>query len=66
SPSPLCQHCAVPESVPHFLLACPRYRATRIRLMLHLKMSCLSLNSLISSKTEASPVLAFVRDTGRF
>jgi hypothetical protein len=66
TPSPLCQRCAVPESVPHFLLACPEHQAARIRLMLRLKTVRLSLRSLISSKAEAAPVLAFVRDTGRF
>ncbi|KAF8144301.1 hypothetical protein K438DRAFT_1992944 [Mycena galopus ATCC 62051] len=53
-------------SVPHFLLACPEHRAARIHLMLRLKTSRLSLHSLVSSKAEAAPVLAFVRDTGRF
>ncbi|KAJ6479669.1 hypothetical protein C8R45DRAFT_800021, partial [Mycena sanguinolenta] len=66
APSPLCQHCAVPESVPHFLLICPAYRPARLRLMLRVKSARLSLRTLISSKSEAAPVLAFVRETGRF
>ncbi|KAJ7820507.1 hypothetical protein B0H14DRAFT_3876268 [Mycena olivaceomarginata] len=28
APSPLCPHCGVPESVPHFLLVCPAQEAT--------------------------------------
>ncbi|KAJ6481112.1 hypothetical protein C8R45DRAFT_801069, partial [Mycena sanguinolenta] len=32
APSPLCQHCTVPESVPHFLLICPAYHPARLRL----------------------------------
>ncbi|KAF7366527.1 putative RNA-directed DNA polymerase from transposon X-element [Mycena sanguinolenta] len=66
APSPLCQLCAVPESVPHFLLTCPTHRDARLRLMLRVKTARLSLRTLISTKAEAAPVLAFVRETGRF
>ena len=66
APSPLCLHCAVPESVPHFLLACPVYRPHRLRLISRLGTARLSLRRLLSSKSEPGPVLAFVCDTGRF
>ncbi|KAJ6482652.1 hypothetical protein C8R45DRAFT_755089, partial [Mycena sanguinolenta] len=66
APSPLCQFCVAPESVPHFLLICPEYRPACLRLMLHAKISRLSLCTLISSKAKADPILAFVRETGHF
>ncbi|KAJ6495174.1 hypothetical protein C8R45DRAFT_823974 [Mycena sanguinolenta] len=66
SPSPLCQLCAVPESVPHFFLICQAYRPDRLRLMLRAKTARLSLRTLICSQAEAAPVPAFVRETGRF
>lgn len=65
APSPLCPHCPALESVPHFLLSCPAHRAHRLRLMTRLGTARLSLRSLLSAKSEAAPVLAFVRDTGR-
>ncbi|KAJ6529336.1 hypothetical protein B0H19DRAFT_968399, partial [Mycena capillaripes] len=57
--------CGVAESVPHFLLVCPAYRVTRQRLMIRVKTARLSLHTLLSSKNDAVPVIAFVRATGR-
>jgi hypothetical protein len=64
-PSPQCPHCHVPESVPHFLLVCPAYRAARLALIVRVKTARLSLRKLLSAKSDAAPVLAFVRATGR-
>ncbi|KAF7372264.1 hypothetical protein MVEN_00086000 [Mycena venus] len=67
APSPLCPHCAaVPESVSHFLLACPAHRTHRLRLIARVGTTRISLRRLLSIKHEPGPVLAFVRDTGRF
>jgi ribonuclease HI len=63
--SPLCPHCGVPESVPHLLLICPVHRAARLHLMIRVKTTRLSLRTLLSSKNDAAPVLAFVHTTGR-
>jgi hypothetical protein len=65
APSPLCPHCGVPESVPHFLLICPAYRVPLLHLMLRVKTARLSLRKLLSSKNDAAPALAFVHATGR-
>ncbi|KAJ7770365.1 hypothetical protein B0H14DRAFT_3509281 [Mycena olivaceomarginata] len=66
APSPLCPHCLTPpESVPHFLLFCPAHRSHRLRLIARIGSARLSLRSLLASKVDAAPVLAFVRDTGR-
>ncbi|KAJ7906675.1 hypothetical protein B0H13DRAFT_2333215 [Mycena leptocephala] len=53
------------ESVPHYLLVCPAYRAARLRLIIRVKTARLSLRKLLSSKNDAAPALAFVRATGR-
>ncbi|KAJ6587824.1 hypothetical protein B0H10DRAFT_1724498, partial [Mycena sp. CBHHK59/15] len=65
-PSPDCSLCLVPETVSHFLLACPGYQRQRLTLIARLGTVCLSLRRLISAKSDPHPVLAFVRDTGRF
>ncbi|KAJ6493131.1 hypothetical protein C8R45DRAFT_796317, partial [Mycena sanguinolenta] len=65
SPSPLCPHCPAQESVPHFLFSCPTHRTHRLRLMTRVGTARLSLRNLLSTKAEATSVLAFVRDTGR-
>ncbi|KAJ7243846.1 hypothetical protein B0H12DRAFT_1022901 [Mycena haematopus] len=65
APSPLCPHCPVPESVPHFLLSCPAHHTHRLRLMTRRGTARLTLRSLLSAKNDAAAVLAFVRDTGR-
>ncbi|KAJ7478550.1 hypothetical protein FB451DRAFT_1396315 [Mycena latifolia] len=59
-------HCLVPETVPHFLLACPLYCHHRLRLIHPLGTACLSLRLLLATKSEAQPVLDFVHDTGRY
>jgi hypothetical protein len=66
APSPLCPHCNVPKSVAHLLLTCPAHRIACLHLILCVKTACLSLHTLLSSKDDATPVLAFVRRaTGR-
>jgi ribonuclease HI len=65
APSPLCPHCGTPESVPHLLLICPAHRVARLHLMIRVKTARLSLRTLLASKNDAAPVLAFVRATGR-
>ncbi|KAJ7689542.1 hypothetical protein B0H17DRAFT_937168, partial [Mycena rosella] len=64
-PSPDCSLCFVPETIPHFLLSCPRFRRQRLDLIMRLGTACLSLRRLLSSKVDPKPVLSFVRDTAR-
>ncbi|KAJ6572192.1 hypothetical protein B0H19DRAFT_879913, partial [Mycena capillaripes] len=66
APSPDCDLCLVPETVPHFLISCPRYRCKCLKLILSLGMARLSLRRLLAVKSDPKPVLRFVRDTGRF
>ncbi|KAJ7150969.1 hypothetical protein C8R43DRAFT_834675, partial [Mycena crocata] len=66
APSPSCDLCSAPETVPHFLLSCPRYRRQRLDLILRLGTARLSLRLLLSAKSDPKPVLRFVRETGRF
>ncbi|KAJ6591931.1 hypothetical protein B0H10DRAFT_1829717 [Mycena sp. CBHHK59/15] len=66
APSPLCAHCSVPESVPHFLLSCLVYHPQCLQLIVCLGTSRLSLHCLISAKSDASPVLTFVYESGHF
>jgi hypothetical protein len=65
-PSPNCALCLVPETVPHFLLACPAYCRQRLRLIMRLGTARLSLRPLLSAKSQPKLVLDFVRETGRF
>ncbi|KAJ7626485.1 hypothetical protein B0H17DRAFT_963377, partial [Mycena rosella] len=65
APSPDCDHCLVPETVSHFLLACARYSRHRLALILRLGTANLTLRRLISTKSDPAPVLSFVRDTAR-
>jgi hypothetical protein len=58
--------CLVPETVPHFLLACPVYRFQRLRLIQRLGTARLSLCLLLSTKSPPKPVLEFVQETARF
>ncbi|KAJ7175235.1 hypothetical protein C8R43DRAFT_873266, partial [Mycena crocata] len=65
APSPDCPLCRVPETVPHFLLSCPRYQRERLALIMRIGTARLSLRRLLSVQVDPKPVLAFVRDTGR-
>ncbi|KAJ6454338.1 hypothetical protein C8R45DRAFT_772010, partial [Mycena sanguinolenta] len=66
APSPVCEACLVPETVSHYLLACPRYRRHRLELIRALGTARLSLRRLLAVKSDPSPTLRFVRDTSRF
>ncbi|KAJ7603602.1 hypothetical protein B0H17DRAFT_1222428 [Mycena rosella] len=66
APSPGCSLCSVPETVSHYLLACPGYQRQHLVLIARLGTARLSLRRLISVKADPHSVLAFVRDTGRF
>ncbi|KAJ6449489.1 hypothetical protein C8R45DRAFT_753748, partial [Mycena sanguinolenta] len=65
APSPLCSHCAIPETVPHYLLSCPGYRRQRLQLIVRLGTARLSLKRLLAAKSDHKAVLAYVRDTLR-
>lgn len=66
APSPNCPHCAVPETVSHFLLLCPSLRRQRLALILRLGTARLSLRRLLGVKSDHKAVLQFARDSGRF
>jgi ribonuclease HI len=66
APSPDCDLCLVPETVPHYLLSCPRYRRERLDMIISLGTARLSLRRLLAVKSDPKPALRFVRDTGRF
>jgi ribonuclease HI len=66
APSPDCPLCLVPETVTHYLLACPRFRRQRLRLIMRLGTARLSLRRLLAVKSDHKAVLSFVRDTDRF
>ena len=65
APSPDCPLCLVPETVPHYLLTCPRFRRERLTLILRIGTARLSLRRLLAAKSDHGPVLSFVRDTDR-
>jgi hypothetical protein len=58
-----CLLCAVPETVPHFLLLCPVFRRQRLELILKLGTARLSLKLLLGMKADHKSVLSFVRNT---
>ena len=73
--SPLCSTCGVPETIPHFLMACSNYSAPRARLMMVLnKMNIHQVDYKIllgagDSSTEdktaiAKAVGSYLRSTG--
>ncbi|KAF7350204.1 hypothetical protein MVEN_01323400 [Mycena venus] len=64
--SPCCALCAVPETVPHFLLLCPAYRRQRLELIMRLGTARLTLKLLLAAKSDHKPVLAYIRSTNRF
>ncbi|EIW77385.1 hypothetical protein CONPUDRAFT_62453, partial [Coniophora puteana RWD-64-598 SS2] len=66
--SPLCPGChSAPESVHHFLAACPAYRAARDRLQGAMRSRrALDVNKLLSDPELARPLLAYVHATARF
>jgi hypothetical protein len=66
APTPDCELCLVPETVPHYLLLCPRYRRQCLDLILNLGTAQLSLRRLLAAKSDSKPVLRFVHDTLRF
>ncbi|KAJ7712194.1 hypothetical protein DFH07DRAFT_763401, partial [Mycena maculata] len=60
-----CALCLVPETVPHFLLACPRFRPQRLALIMRLGTA--RLQRLLATKSDPpKAVLVFARDTDRF
>jgi hypothetical protein len=66
APSLDCPLCLVPETVSHYLLACPRFRRQCLRLIMKLGSAQLSLRRLLAAKSDHKAVLSFVRDTDRF
>ncbi|KAJ7817485.1 hypothetical protein B0H14DRAFT_3474574 [Mycena olivaceomarginata] len=66
SPIPRLPLCLVPETVAHYLLACPRFRRQRLRLIMRLGTARLSLHRLLAVEVRPQAVLSFVRDTDRF
>ncbi|KAJ6545690.1 hypothetical protein B0H19DRAFT_1267073 [Mycena capillaripes] len=66
APSPDCELCLVPETVPHYLLVCPRYRRERLNLIRRLGTARISLRRLLAAKSDPKPVLGLVRETGCF
>jgi ribonuclease HI len=58
--------CLVPETVSHYLLSCPRYHRERLKLVLKLRTARLTLRRHLAAKVDHKPILAFMRDTGRF
>ncbi|KAJ7679905.1 hypothetical protein B0H17DRAFT_943692 [Mycena rosella] len=65
APSPNCPLCLVPETVSHYLLACPLFCHQCLALILHIGTAQLSLRRLLSVKVDHAPVLSYVCDTGR-
>ncbi|KAJ6479687.1 hypothetical protein C8R45DRAFT_805059, partial [Mycena sanguinolenta] len=64
-PSSLCSHCAVPETVPHYLLSCQAYRRQRLQLIVRLGTAQLNLKHLLAAKSGHKLVLEYVCDTLR-
>ncbi|KAJ7664745.1 hypothetical protein B0H17DRAFT_1211197 [Mycena rosella] len=64
-PPPTVSTAASRSPSPHFLLQCPTLRLHRLCLVQRLGTARLTLQLPLSAKSEAGPVLAFVRDTGR-
>jgi hypothetical protein len=65
-PSPDCPLCLVPETLSHFLLACPKYRRQRLQLIKKVGTACLTLRLLLGAKSDPKPTVAFARNSGRF
>ncbi|KAI0743015.1 hypothetical protein C8Q80DRAFT_1107945 [Daedaleopsis nitida] len=64
--SPLCPACRLePESVKHFLLACPRFAATRTRHFARLGRRTQSLGFLLGDPAATRALFAFINDSGR-
>lgn len=66
-----CENCRVPETVAHFILHCPQFKAQRKRFRAALKEENIKVNSYstpaLLNNTKAFPLLAkFVLETGRF
>ncbi|KAI0365551.1 hypothetical protein BV20DRAFT_913898, partial [Pilatotrama ljubarskyi] len=67
APSAACPTCGrEPETVPHYLFACPTYSLHRAVHFAPLGYSGRNLATLLSSKDAQSPLFAFINSTGRF
>ncbi|KAJ6568830.1 hypothetical protein B0H19DRAFT_1256538 [Mycena capillaripes] len=66
APAPGCPLCLVPETVPQYPLARPRYRRQRLHLIRRSGTARLTLRLLLAAKSDPKPVLTFVRDTKHF
>jgi hypothetical protein len=60
APSPDCAWCLIPETAPHYLLACLRFRRQCLALILRRGTACLSRRAYVPRSRTPS------RDTGRF
>jgi hypothetical protein len=56
APSPDCPQCLVPETVSHYLLSCPCYHCERLKLVLKLGTTRLTLRRLLAAKVDHKPV----------
>ncbi|KAG0139421.1 hypothetical protein CROQUDRAFT_666509 [Cronartium quercuum f. sp. fusiforme G11] len=71
APSKYCRTCGVPETVPHFLLYCRRYRSQRANFRKRIREEKIKVNlynaNAVLDEPATFPLLAeFVLDTGRF
>lgn len=64
--SNLCLRCQEPETIPHFLLQCPRYIDQRRELRKKLKGKPLSLTTLLGTPKMMKHTLDYVHSTKRF
>lgn len=65
SESPLCNHCDLPETVPHYLLCCRRFDPERHALRRKVKGQ-LSLRTLLSTRKARSALIEYIEATKRF
>ena len=63
--SPNCVACNEPETVDHYLLRCPRFRAQRQVLRRQLNGQALSARSLLGVCKNLPALMTFLQSTGR-
>ncbi|KAF9018646.1 hypothetical protein BDZ89DRAFT_889992, partial [Hymenopellis radicata] len=66
APSPMCESCLVPETIPHLLLLCPRYAEQRRHLRDTVRHSQFNVRGLLGHRSKhIAKVIKFVVATGR-
>jgi len=64
-PDGLCDYCAVPETVDHFLTSCTEFHEARERLKQAIAALGLDTTVILQHTRATKPIASFIKDTGK-